>query len=148
MQGNPSSPQKYWYSEKQFRKFSNNVFRQQKCFGSYLVNDMQTKNRRKKSFIRKMSVRSIPIYPANLATFEESWIFGRPKQHLLDARGTQTRLMWYQILRSSFCLAHCASFMSRWSLLRGGGLHIRRWDRAVFLLDILFIIQTSLFSDS
>ena len=25
-----------------------------------------------------MSARSIPIYPANLATFEESWIFGAP----------------------------------------------------------------------
>ena len=28
--------------------------------------------------MRKMSVRSIPIYIANLATFEENWILGVP----------------------------------------------------------------------
>ena len=48
-----------------------------------------------------MSAKSIPIYPANLATFEESWIFGaqnapfeRPKR--------QTHMMWYKILSPSF----------------------------------------------
>ena len=30
------------------------------------------------SKLQKMSVRSIPIYPANLVTFEESLIFGHP----------------------------------------------------------------------
>ena len=41
----------------------------------------KTKNRtKKKLFMQKMSTRSIPIYPANLATFEESWILGRPKR--------------------------------------------------------------------
>ena len=34
----------------------------------------------KKSFMKKMSVRSISIYPDNLATFQESLIFGRPKR--------------------------------------------------------------------
>ena len=32
----------------------------------------------KMSFVQKMGVGSIPIYPANLATFEESRIFGAP----------------------------------------------------------------------
>ena len=34
----------------------------------------------KKSFMCKISARSIPIYPAKLATFEASWIFGCPKR--------------------------------------------------------------------
>ena len=34
---------------------------------------------KKKSFMQKVSARSIPIYAANLATFEESRFFGRPK---------------------------------------------------------------------
>ena len=33
---------------------------------------------KKKPFIQKMSARSIPIYPANLAIYEKSWIFGSP----------------------------------------------------------------------
>ena len=37
-------------------------------------------------------------------------------------------MMWYGILRPSLFSAHCASFMSRWPLLRG--LHIRSCDRA------------------
>ena len=40
----------------------------------------KTKNRTKKSCMQKMSVRWILIYPANLATFEESWIFRRAKR--------------------------------------------------------------------
>ena len=40
----------------------------------------KTNNRTKKSFMQKMSVRSIPIYPAYLATFEGSCIFWRPKR--------------------------------------------------------------------
>ena len=43
-----------------------------------------------------MSSRSIPIYPANIATFGESCIFSAPKTNFLDARGGQTRfdLLW------------------------------------------------------
>ena len=40
----------------------------------------KTKNRTEKSCVQKMSARSIPIYPTNLATFEENLIFGRPKR--------------------------------------------------------------------
>ena len=37
----------------------------------------------------------------------------------------ESDMMWHAILRPSFFSAHCAYFMSRWSLLRrGGGLHI------------------------
>ena len=39
-------------------------------------------------------------------------------------------MMWYKILRPSFCLAHCASFMSRRPFLRREGLHILNCDRA------------------
>ena len=39
-----------------------------------------------------MSVGSIPIYPANLATSEENWIFRRPKRpQRPNARSAQTR---------------------------------------------------------
>ena len=48
----------------------------------------------KKSFMPKMSVWSIQIFPANLATFKENLIFGRPKRpfwtpvaHLLCSDG-------------------------------------------------------------
>ena len=34
----------------------------------------------KKSLMQKMSVRSISIFPANLATFKENEIFGYPKR--------------------------------------------------------------------
>ena len=59
----------------------------------------------KKSFMQKFSTRSIPIYSANFATFEESWFFGA----LL--------IFWAPIIY----LVHCASFMSRWPLLNVGG---------------------------
>ena len=63
-----------------------------------------------------MSVRSIPNYPANLAIFEVSWIFGRPKRAFWTPR--------YEILRPSSLSAHCAPFMLRWPLLRRGGICI------------------------
>ena len=54
----------------------------------------------KKSFMRKMSVRLLPIYPANLATFEESWIFGRSEAHF--EQPPKRDMIWYEILRPSF----------------------------------------------
>ena len=50
---------------------------------------------------------AIPIYPANLATFE-------------GTRGTQTRCDVIRNLTPIIFSAHCSSIMSRWSLLKGG----------------------------
>ena len=82
--------------------------------------------------MQKMSARSIPIYPVNLATFEESYIFGAP----FGRCDIPKHDVIYEILRSTFFLTHCESFISRskrcrdllWPFLRGGGLHIRKQD--------------------
>ena len=42
-------------------------------------NISKTNNNTKKVIYAKNEHQSIPIYPANLATFENSWIFERPK---------------------------------------------------------------------
>ena len=74
----------------------------------------------------KMSARSIPNYPANLTILAGSWIFGCPKRLLWSAAAPKRDMMWHEILRPSFFLAYCASFMSRWLLLGGKvGLYIR-----------------------
>ena len=57
-----------------------------------------------------MSARSIPIYPANLVTSEESWIFGHPKRPFWTPVAPKRDMMWYEVLRPSFFLAHCKSF--------------------------------------
>ena len=55
----------------------------------------------------------------------------RTKTHWEEPVASKRDMMWCDILRPPFFVAHCASFMSRWPLLRGGGgLHIRSWDRA------------------
>jgi len=53
----------------------------------------KTKSHKKKSFAQKMSARSIPIYSANLATFEGSWIFGCPKHPVRTAK-TRYDVIW------------------------------------------------------
>ena len=73
----------------------------------------------KKSFVQKMSTRSIPIYPVNLATFEENWIFGHPERPFWAPMAPKRDVMCYEILYPSFFLAHCASLISRWPLLSG-----------------------------
>ena len=62
-----------------------------------------------------MSARTISIYPAYWATFEESWILGAP------FKWPKRDMMWYEIWRPSFFLPHYPTFMSRWPLLRVGG---------------------------
>ena len=81
----------------------------------------KTKNHSKKSFMQKMSVRSIPIFPANVATFEWNWIFGLKLNFWVIA--LKRDMMWHEILRLSLVSAHCVTFMSRWPLLRAG-LHL------------------------
>ena len=78
-----------------------------------------------------MSVRSISIYPANFATFKESWIFGCPKRPFRTPVAPKRDVMWYEILPPSLFSAHYASLILRWLLLRGrGGLHILSCDQA------------------
>ena len=74
-----------------------------------------TKNRTKKSFVQKLIVRSIPIFPANVATFEENllvcasfWTFWTPITQKLKI---EKILIWF-IFRFSK-LRMC------WPLLRG-----------------------------
>ena len=82
--------------------------------------------------MKKISARSIPIYTANLATVEESWIFGSPKRPFWTFPAPK-RDMIYKIWRPSLFLAHFASLMSRWPLLRGAGLHIiLSWETTNF----------------
>ena len=84
-----------------------------------------------------MIVRLIPVYPANLATYEESWIFGRPKRAFWTPVAPKRDVIRYEILHPSFFSAHCASLMPRGPLLRGeGGLHILSCAKNVyFFLD-------------
>ena len=58
----------------------------------------------KKIFLRKMSVRSNPIFQANLATSEENWIFGRPKRPFWMPIMPKRDMMWYEIFRTSLFL--------------------------------------------
>ena len=76
--------------------------------------------------MQKISDRSISIciYPENLVTSEECWTFGHPKRPFWTTTVPKRDMMWYEILRLSFFLGHCASFISRWSLLRGRGVCI------------------------
>ena len=53
------------------------------------------------SFKQKMSVRQISIYPANLASFEESWIFGHLKRPFWTPVASTRDMMCIEILRPS-----------------------------------------------
>ena len=75
---------------------------------------------KKKLFMQKISVRSFPIYHANLVTFVKNWTFGRPKCPFWTSVARKRDMKWDKILRPSLFSAHCPTFMLRWSLLRGG----------------------------
>ena len=82
---------------------------------------------------KKINVRTIPICPANLVIFKESWIFGCPKWPFWTPAVPNRDMMWYEILRPSLFSEYCASFMSIWPLLSGeGGLHILSWGNNRF----------------
>ena len=88
----------------------------------YKINHIsKTKNLTKQSLLQKMSTRSILIYFANLSTYKESCIFRRPKRPFLNGCRTQTQFDIIWNFTHIILLAHCASFMSRWPLLREGG---------------------------
>ena len=83
--------------------------------------------------IKWACVRSIPIFPVNLVTFEENRIFGRPKRPFWIPAAPKHDMMWYEILHPSLFSVHCASFMSRWPLLMegGGGLSVYPYSLVV-----------------
>ena len=69
----------------------------------------KTKNcTKRKSYMQKMSARSIPIYPVNLATFEENWTFGRTKRPFWTPVVPKRDMMWYEVLRPYLFSAYCA----------------------------------------
>ena len=51
----------------------------------------------------------------------KNWFFWHPKWPLWTPIAPKRVMMWYEIVRPSCFLGHCASFMSRWLLLREGG---------------------------
>ena len=82
----------------------------------------KTKNHTKRVIQQKMSASSILFYTVNLATFIESLIFGRLKCPFWTAVALKRDMVWWKILHPFFLLAHRASFMSRWPLLRKWGV--------------------------
>ena len=77
--------------------------------------------------MQNMCVRSIPIFQQIWILLKKIYFLGAQNTPF-DARSAQTL---YEILHPSLFSAHCASFMSKWSLLRGGCLHIHSLDRAI-----------------
>ena len=73
--------------------------------------------------------------------FGESWIFERPKRPFWTPVAPKPEVMWNEILRTSLFLAYCASFMSRWPLLRGC-LHILNCDRAFKVYNFVALVFT------
>ena len=70
-----------------------------------------------------MTVRSILIYPASLATYEESWISGHPKCPFCMPVAPKRDLMWYEILGPSF-LSSLRTFYVKMAISEGGGVCI------------------------
>ena len=54
-----------------------------------------------------MIVRSIAIYPVDLATFEDSWIFERQKPPFWTAVAPKRDMMWYEILQAALLNLAC-----------------------------------------
>ena len=112
------------------------------CKKKYIKSIISQKLRiaQKMSFMIKVSVRSIPNYAANLATYEENWIFERPKRPIwTHAHSAQTR---YEISRPYLFSAYCASFISKWPLLKrgeGGSRHILSWETAMYVYIYMFM---------
>ena len=74
----------------------------------------------KKSFMQILSVRLIPIYPANLTVFEIQVEFLAAKTPLLNARSAQTR----------YDVSTLRIFYVKMAISERGveGLHILRWE--------------------
>ena len=105
--------------EKKFFKFLPSPAKKTKSIISQKLKIAQ-----KKSFMQKMSVTSILIYPANLSTFEGSWLFEHPKRRFWTPTAPKRNMIWYEILCPSLFLAHCASFMSDDNFWKGEGLQL------------------------
>ena len=77
----------------------------------------------KKTFVRKMIVRSIRIFSVNLVKFEQHFFCEYFVTCL--ATITQKTINWTNLMYDfSFVSAHCTSFMRGWPLLRGGTVNL------------------------
>ena len=70
-----------------------------------------------------MSVRSIPFYPANLATFEEIWNFWSPEGSSWPSAAAKRDMMCYEIYAHLYFFAH-THLLCQDGHFWGGGLHI------------------------
>ena len=97
-----------------------------------------------KPHVSKTKNRTKKNTPANLTTFEESWIFGRPKRPFWTAAAPKPDMMWYEILCPPFSYSTLRIFyvemaISEWG--GGGGLHIRSWETTKMLIKITILIK-------
>ena len=85
----------------------------------------KTENRTKKVIFAKNERQVNSNLASRFGQFWRKLNFGCPKRPFWTPAAPKRNIMWYEVLRP-FLLAHCASFMLRWPLLRGGrvGLNI------------------------
>ena len=81
-----------------------------------------------------MSIRSIPIFPANLATYEENLSFRAPKTPLLDA---QTRYDVIGSFQHIFSFSTLRIFYVKMANSEGGGLHILSWETTLMTTQMI-----------
>ena len=82
-----------------------------------------------------MSVWSIPFFPANLAIYEESYIFGRPKRSF--GRPWRPNAIWCDMKFSAHhFFGSLRIFCQDAHFWGGGGLHILSCDRAQLELSL------------
>ena len=82
--------------------------------------------------MQKMSAKLIQIYPANLATFEESTIFGASFRRVWAPMAPKRDMMLYEIVRPSLFSAQRIFYVKRATSEgggKGGGLHVLTWNR-------------------
>ena len=76
---------------------------------------------KKKSFMEKINVRLIPMYPTNLATFKESSIFGRPGRSFWTLMAPKRDLDWYEIFHPNFIFSTLRIFFVKMASSEEGG---------------------------
>ena len=81
----------------------------------------------KKSCMQKVSVRSFPIIPANLTTYEENQIFGRPKRPFWTPVAPKRDMKFHAHLYFSTLCIFCvemATSEGRWVCISLVGKHL------------------------
>ena len=82
-----------------------------------------------------MNARLNPIYPENLATYEEIWIFGGPKRPFLTA-AVPKRDVICNITAIIFVSTLRIFYVEMATSEEGGGLHILSWETYEFWVQI------------